>query len=77
MPYQPVRLRSRSPIALLDGVPISDRTLYPTGRGTVLVLGSVVVDRGALATLLLPAEETAVEIYPSLPTSVIKQEVRA
>jgi hypothetical protein len=65
------------PTALMDGLVISGSTLYRTERGTILVIGSVVTDAEALATLHLPPEETAVEICLSLPSSLIKQEVRA
>lgn len=40
--------------------------IYATDRGTVVVQGSRVTDPDALATMNLPAHETAVEVPVSL-----------
>ncbi|EME64062.1 hypothetical protein [Amycolatopsis decaplanina] len=51
------------PIGLLpDGLVAADTRMYPTGRGTLLVVGPRVVDAEALAELQLPEGEDAVEV---------------
>lgn len=67
------------PFALLAGLglTISGPALYSTKRGTVLVRGSAVTDSEALATLRLPAGETAIEIHLSLLAGLTEQEVSA
>jgi hypothetical protein len=40
--------------------------VYVTDRGTVVVQGSIVTDPEALATMELPAHETAVEVPAEL-----------
>jgi hypothetical protein len=44
--------------------------LYATDRGTYVVQGSIVTDPDALATLNLPAHETAVEVPADLLASL-------
>ena len=45
-------------------------TLFLTDRGTYVVQGSIVTDPEALATMKLPAHETAVEVPAELLASL-------
>ncbi|MGH4007798.1 MAG: hypothetical protein ACRDTH_06495 [Pseudonocardiaceae bacterium] len=65
------------PSALFAGFAISGSGLYPTERGTILVLGPAITDSEALATLRLPISEAAVEVHLDLPAILTKQKVPA